>query len=254
MEKFIKDITKKAGRAILKKFGKIGVKYTKRDAADVVTEADLISNSIIVNAIKKNYPSHGIISEESGDHQKDSEYVWIIDPLDGTRNFSRRTPLFAVQICLVKKGKVEIATIYNPYTEELFFAQRGRGAFLNGTKIHCSNHKTWKDSWGVGSANISKKSISFLGKILSHSENDPCWISALGSVGVSAMYVADGRRDWQISGNGQLWDYAPLALVLQEAGCKVTNFKGKPWSLEDRELVAANKHLHAELIKILNSK
>jgi myo-inositol-1(or 4)-monophosphatase len=254
MEKFIKQITKKAGTAILKKFGKVSVKYTKENAADVVTEADLAANNIITKAIKKKYPSHAIISEETGEHQNGAEYCWIIDPLDGTRNFLTRTPMFAVMIGLAHNGKMELATIYNPCTDELFFAKKGRGTFLNGKKVRCSQQKTWKNSWGLTSVNVSGKNAANLNKLLKYSAKEEFWMSALGSAGVSVMYQADGRRDWRASQGGGLWDYAAASLILTEAGCKVTNFKGEPWSLKDREILSANKYLHSKLLKIMNSK
>jgi myo-inositol-1(or 4)-monophosphatase len=254
MEKFIKQITKEAGRAILKKFGKVGVKYTKTDAADVVTAADLAANKIITSAIKKKYPAHAIISEETGEYHSGAEYCWIIDPLDGTRNFVTRTPLFAVMIGLAHRGKMELATIYNPCTDELFFAKKGQGTFLNGKKVTCSQQKTWENSWGLTSVNMTAKNAANLQKLLKYSTKEKFWMSALGSAGVSVMYQADGRRDWRASQGGGLWDYAAASLILTEAGCKVTNFKGEPWSLKDREILSANKYLHLKLLQIMNSK
>jgi myo-inositol-1(or 4)-monophosphatase len=224
MEQFIKEITKKAGAAILKKFGKVGIKYTKKDATDVVTEADLIANKIIIDAIKKKYPDHAIISEETGEYQVGAEYCWIIDPLDGTRNFSTRTPMFAVMVGLARNDEMKMATVYNPCANELFFAQKGKGAFLNNKRVHCSKQKTWKDSWGLISANLSERNAAVMDKLLKYSKKEIFWVSALGSGGVSAMYQANGRRDWRISRGGGLWDYAPTSLILSEAGCKVTNF------------------------------
>lgn len=254
MEKFIKQIAKEAGIAILKKFGKVGVKYTKKDAADVVTDADLVANTIITEAIKKKYPSHAIISEETGEHQNGAEYCWIIDPLDGTRNFLTRTPMFAVIIGLARNGEMELATIYNPCTDELFFAKRGCGTFLNGKRVGCSRRKTWENSWGLTSVNMTGKNVDNLRKLLEYSAKEKFWMSALGSAGVSTMYQADGRRDWRASQGGGLWDYAAPSLILTEAGCKVTNFKGRPWSLKDREILSANPYLHSRLLKIMNSK
>lgn len=254
MEKFIKRITKEAGAAILKKFGKVGVKYTKTDAADVVTAADLAANRIIIRAIKKAYPAHAIISEETGEYQTGAEYCWIIDPLDGTRNFVKRTPMFAVMIALAHKGKIEFATIYNPCTDELFFAQKGYGVFLNGRKISGPSAKIWENSWGLAGSHMSGKNAVDLRKLLKSSGKGRLWMSALGSIGISATYLADGRRDWWVSRGGHLWDYAAASLILTEAGRKVTNFKGEPWSLKDREMLAANKYLHSKLLKIMNSK
>ena len=187
-------------------------------------------------------------------HQNGAEYCWIIDPLDGTRNFLTRTPMFAVMIGLARNGKMELATIYNPCTDELFFAKKGSGTFLNDKKVSCSEHKTWKNSWGLASVNMTEKNAANLYKLLKYSEKEKFWMSALGSAGVSVMYQADGRRDWRASQGGGLWDYAAASLILTEAGCKVTNFKGEPWSLKDREILSANKYLHSKLLKIMNSQ
>ncbi|MFA5155268.1 MAG: inositol monophosphatase family protein [Patescibacteria group bacterium] len=251
-ERFIKQITRAAGAAVLKKFGKVGLKYTKKDAADIVTEADLAANNIIIKAIKRKYPSHAIISEETGLYQVGAEYCWIIDPLDGTRNFLHRTPLFAVMVGLACREKMELAAIYNPCTDELFFAKKGQGAFLNGKKIACSRQKIWENSWGIVGSNLTQKNVANLYQLLKHAKREKFWISALGSAGVSAMYQADGRRDWRVSRGGGLWDYAAPSLILSEAGCKVTNFQGKTWSLKDREMLAANKPLHRKLLQIIN--
>lgn len=253
MEKFIKQITREAGDAILKKFGKIGVKYTKKDATDVVTEADLIANNILIRAIKKKHPTHAIISEETGEHQNGAEYCWIIDPLDGTRNFTTKVPMFGVMVGLARNGKMEMATIYNPCTNELFFAQKGKGAFLNGKKAHCSEHKTWADSYGLVSSDMSGERNSMtMRKLLLNSKKEKICVSMLGSSAISTLYQADGRRDWRVSVGGGLWDYASPALILRESGCVVTNFKGEPWSIKDREIVSANKYLHSRLLKIVS--
>ena len=104
MEKFLKQIIRVAGKEILNKWGKVGVKYTKKDATDVVTEADLVANKIILAAIGKKFPTHGIISEEMPEQRHGAEYTWVIDPLDGTRNFSRGASLFGVMIAVARAG------------------------------------------------------------------------------------------------------------------------------------------------------
>ena len=196
MEKFIQQITKKAGHAILKKFGKIGVKYTKEHINDVVTEADLAANRIIINAIKKQYPNHGIISEESGEYQKDAEYVWIIDPLDGTINFANHIPFFAVMIGLAQKGEMELGAIYNPCTQEFIFAKKRKGAFLNGKRVFCSKRKNWEDSLGIVGSMLSKVNNKIINRILESTSRGTCRIYAYGSLGISALFLANGRRAW----------------------------------------------------------
>jgi len=255
MEEFIKQITKEAGKAVLEQYGKIGVKYTKENIADVVTEADLISSKIVIGAIKEKYPDHGIISEEEKDHQNTADYVWYVDPIDGTRNFATRTPLFCVMVALAHKGELYLSTIYDPIQDELFFAKRGAGAFCNDQRIHCSETKEWKHSYGTSVANLKNpERIKRLGRLLDYSLKEIFWLDIFGSVGSSVIHVADGRRDWYFSCGANAWDYAAGALLLQEAGCVVTNLEANPWKIGSVGLVAANKYLHPKLLEIINSK
>lgn len=255
MEKFIQKITKEAGKAIMEEYGKLGHEYTKENIADVVTETDLLSSKIIIGAIKEKYPDHGIISEEEDDHNIEAEYTWIIDPLDGSRNFSTRTPLFGVMVALAKKNEIQLAAIYDPIQDELFFAQKNKGAFRNGEKIHCSENRHWKHSYGATGASLMNLTrIEKMERLVHYARQEIFWINSLGSVGSSVMLLADGRRDWYFSGGSTAWDYAAAALLLSEAGCIVTDLEGKPWKIGSLGLVAANKYLHPKLLEIINSK
>lgn len=250
MESFIKNTIKEAGIAVVELFGKVSSKYTKQDPSDIVSEADLASNRIIVQRIKDKFPSHGIIAEESCEHQIDSEYVWIIDPLDGSSNFANRIPLFGIMIGLVKDGVVELASIFDPIHNQLFFAKRGCGCYLNEQQIRCSSKKEWAHSYGCAGGKLSLEKISFLKNLLNNSEKELVWLNTNGSVAISSMYVADGRRDWYYSAGCMVWDYAAPSLILSEAGCKVTNAKGENWRLGDKELAASNEFLHDKLLSI----
>ncbi len=253
MQNFIKEIAREAGDIVLKKFGKIGVKYTKRDATDVVTEADEASNELLVNRIKKHFPAHGIISEEQPKFQPDADYVWIIDPLDGTRNYSTGTPLFGVLIGLAYKNIMQLATIFDPVHDEMFFAERGGGAFLNGKPIACSKRAELKHSFGCLNTHWSANRIDWLKKVIHAAEMSDFWTSGFGSVAISSAYVAAGRRDWYCGFGASLWDYAATSLVLSESGCLVTNAAGEPWRLEHCELVAANPALHPTILKMIGN-
>lgn len=254
MEEFIKEITIQAGRAVLGQFGKIGAKYSKEHATDVVTEADLISNKILTDAIKKKYPNHGIISEEEEDHQIDAEYIWILDPLDGTLNFSTRVPTFGVITALARNKKVEMGAIYLPYFKEFYFAQVGEGAYLNGQRIRCSGKRTWEESYGAAGANMRPGRNQFWLNLIKDVEKQPVWVNSFGCVAVGCAYVACGRRDWYTSPGGKIWDYAGGSVILSEAGCVVTDIEGKPWSFEGKGLVAANKYLYPKLLELASNK
>lgn len=252
METFIKIITKKAGLVLKKKFRTVGVKYTKQDVYDVVTQADLLSNDILVTAIKKQYPSHGIISEETGEYQAQAEYLWIIDPLDGTLNFSTHVPNFGVMVALAKNKRVKLAAIYCPMFDEFVFAKKEVGAFLNGKKIACSKKKKITESIGCMSASLSPQNKWLWKKLIQKSEQGKFIINAFYTIAVETLYMADGRRDWKISRYGYVWDYAAPSLILEEAGCRVTTLEGAPWQMGERSLVAANPRLHKELMEMVS--
>ena len=253
MDAFIKQITKEAGEMTGKKFGKIGIKYQKRNVKDVVTEADLAGNKMIVTAIKKKYPTHSIVSEEADAEMKDSDYCWIIDPIDGTLNFATNVPLFGTMVGLAHKGKMILAAMYFPSTKELLFAKHGKGAYLNGKRIHCSQQKKMEESYGVIDVFV-KSNAPFLTKIEKQNKKGLCLIGAFGSMAIDTLYIATGRRDWQFIRMTHVWDRVIPALIMEESGCKVTRPDGKSWGLEDKELVVANKYLHSSLLKIVNGK
>jgi len=248
---FIQVIAKKAGVAALRRFGKVGIKYMKSDALwDCVTEADLVSNRIMVSAIKKKYPTHGIISEESGSYNPDVDYVWIIDPIDGTYNFANGVPQFGIMICLAYRGKVILSAIDLPATHEFFFAKAGKGVYLNGKRVHCSRTKRLHNSFGVGSSSFRARTSRFLLKLVQASKAEDIQFGSMASMAVNACYAACGRRDWMVALTGALHDFAPVYLILKEAGCNVTDMKGSPWKLGQLEMVAANPKLHKQLLKL----
>jgi len=228
------------------------VKYTKKDAADVVTEADLAANNYLIKQIKSNFPSHGIVSEETGDYQKGAEYVWYIDPLDGTRNYSVGTPLYCTMLGLAKNGKMFMSAVYAPSLNQFYFAKAGHGAFLNGKKVLCSQQKKLKGSWGSSSCKITKESLKIDKKMKDLATDESIWVSSYACTGINAMDVAAGRHDWFYSFWGGIWDYAAPSLILQESGCLVTDTTGRAWNLNNHKgLVAANKILHKQIIKAL---
>ncbi|RJR14412.1 inositol monophosphatase [Candidatus Parcubacteria bacterium] len=251
-DSFIQKVAREAGDAVLKRFGKDGVHYTKSKRIwDVVTKADLLSEKLIVSRIRKAFPEHSIISEESGNINEGSEYVWVIDPIDGTYNFSSGTPLFGVMVCLVYKSEVILSVINIPATRELFFAKAGKGAYLNGKRIRSSSRSDIKATFGSGSTSLSRRSKRFVKNLLVVNGDDGNMLyGSFGSMANNACYVAAGRRDWMVAVHGSIWDFAPAYLMLKEAGCRVTDTKGSPWKFGTLEMVAANPKLHKELLKL----
>ncbi|MDP2649046.1 MAG: inositol monophosphatase [bacterium] len=250
-EKFIQDVVREAGDAVMKRFGKDGVHYTKSDRIwDVVTKSDILSEKIIISRIQKKYPEHSIISEERGDVNEGAEYVWIIDPIDGTLNYSRGVPAFGVMVCLVRSGEVVLSAINMPATKELFFAQAGKGTYCNGKRVRCSEEKRLPNSFGTGSTSMSERSARFLTNLIREGDGTHMMYGSFASMANNACYAASGKRDWIVALNGNIWDFAPAYLMLKEAGCKVTDTKGKQWRFGMLEFVAANSALHKQLLKL----
>lgn len=252
MENFIKETIVKAGEAILSHFGAAKITHSKATVNDIVTEADLASQKILVEAIKVNYPDHGIVSEESEGYQAGADYVWYIDPLDGTKNFESGVQIFGVNVAVTYMGKLKYAAIYLPALQELCYAEEGKGAFLNDKKITCSDKKDWSGIYGIGATKYSEQNVEFQ-KVLSELSGNTAWLNAIGSIAVSGVWVATGRRNFFLSKGGSSWDYAAPALLAKEAGCLVTNFNGEEWKPGDTRLVISNKHLHPKLLETVQS-
>lgn len=251
MNKLIQRAVVKAGRAVRKRFGKDKVEYMKSDHLwDCVTKADLLSERIIISEIAKKHGNHGIVAEESGKKISDSDYVWIIDPIDGTMNFSTSVPLFGVMVALAHQDRVILSAIYLPMSDELFYAEEGKGAYLNGKRIICSDKRELGRTIGVGQLSTEGRQAKFMRNLLDNVESEHLILSSFGCMSVNACYVASGRRDWSVSLDGALHDFAPAYLLLKESGCVVTDLKGKPWKLGIGGFVAANSYLHPQLLKL----
>ncbi len=251
-EKFIQDIARQAGKITLEFFKKAEVQYTKKHALDVVTQADLAANKFIVESIKEEFPNDGIISEETGESNVDSEYIWIIDPLDGTLNFAKSIPIYTVLFARAKAGIVELAVVYDPIHDELCFAKRGEGAYLNGNKVTCTQMKTLDDTVGCINGSIRSDTVDRLEKMINASSIGRVAATSYYGIGINSLYVATGRRDWYMTNGGALWDHAAPSLILEESGCTITTVDGKPWTFADKTMLAANPELHKFISGVIN--
>ena len=250
MEKFIHDTLLEAGEKILSYFGNAETLYAKQTVADIVTESDLASNKIICESIKKTYPDHGIISEEGDGYQMDSDNLWYIDPLDGTKNFESHTPLFGINIALAYKGEVIYAAIYLPLLKDFMYAEKDKGAYLNNKKVICSQKQDWKGTYGLGPIRFKPEYENFHRGIEELSESTG-WTNAIATSAVSGLWVSCGKRDWYIGPSANSWDYAATSLIAKEAGCMVSNFAGTEYKPGDKGLVVANKFLFPQLIELV---
>jgi myo-inositol-1(or 4)-monophosphatase len=231
------------------------VRVSQKQVNDFVTEVDHASEEIIIETLLTAYPGHAIWGEETGRTRgaKDSDHVWIIDPLDGTTNFIHGFPVYCVSIALAVKGKVEQAVVYDPTRNDLFTATRGRGAFLNERRIRVSKR-----------TQLSQCLIS-TGFPFRKGDNFPAYLAMAGEImqrtaglrrpGAAALdlaYVAAGFTDGFFETGLQPWDVAAGSLLVTEAGGLIGNFTGEPDFLEQKECLAGNPRIYGQLVPVLH--
>jgi myo-inositol-1(or 4)-monophosphatase len=217
---------------------------------EIITKFDLKSEKIIIEKIKKNFSDHQILSEEKGDNKKDSDYLWVIDPIDGTTNFSIHNPLWSISIALFYKKELALGLVLAPILNELYIAEKGKGAFLNGKKIKTPKINKGKiiNTFCHGSR---EKDIKKAIKYYKHQKLNHLDCRRLGSAAIELSYVAMGRVDSIVIPGAHSWDVAAGALIVKEAGGAVTDFSGKKWDIKSKDIIASNKDIHKNIIKTL---
>lgn len=244
-----------AGAKVLKEYfnGTFTISY-KDTINNLVTEADKKAEAAIIAAIHEDYPDHHILSEEVGELKKGSSIKWIIDPIDGTVNFAHGIPLCCVSIGVEQDGEMILGAVYNPIMNELFFAQKGFGATLNDKLIQVSQKKNVANACLVtGFPYEWENSVNNPMTVLERFVKLGLPVRRLGSAAIDLCWVACGRFDgfWEHSLNA--WDSAAGYLIVQEAGGKVTDFKGNAYSPYQKQILATNGHIHTDLLKEINS-
>lgn len=245
-----------AGAAQLRHFfnGRFEISH-KEGINNLVTEADHAAEKAIIDVIHQAHPDHFILSEETGSIATESPYKWIIDPIDGTVNFSVGIPLCCVSIALEHEGQMILGAVYNPFMDELFFAQRGAGAYLNGQRIHVSR----KDQV-IKSCLVTGFPYTYLDmpngplEVFSRLVRQGIPVRRLGSAAIDLCWVAAGRFDGFYEHKLQAWDSAAGFLIVEEAGGRVTDHKGEPYSPYQPGLLATNGAIHEELLAYLRGE
>lgn len=250
-----KDLAKKAGDLCLELQGRLGdVRY--KSVKDVVTIADVGSEKLIVDGLRKAFPTHSIRTEEAGVIEgSDSRYRWIIDPVDGTVNFSRGIPLWGISIALHFEGKPLVAVVNLPKLQELFWAAKGVGSFMNGNPIHVSREENpihaivSNGDFNVGDVSkINSQNSKNFAREADTFERVKC----LGSAVIEGCFTACGRIDCFVMTMSYPWDIAAIALLVEEAGGKSTRIDGASLEFVDAEqAIFTNGFLHETLVKTL---
>jgi myo-inositol-1(or 4)-monophosphatase len=244
------DIAREAG-GLLAKYFEGHVPFELKGEFDLVTEADRASEKLVVARLCSHYPSHGIVAEEGGGVAGTSEYRWYVDPLDGTTNFAHSFPMFNVTLALERAGEVICGVVYDPVRQEMFTAERGGGAFLNGRPIHVARAERLADSLASTGFPSRKRShnvnIHFYYQLAMASHG----VRRTGSAALDLAYVAAGRLDFFWEFGLKPWDQAAGNLLVEEAGGKVTDMRGGPISITASEhLLADNGLLHDEVVEM----
>jgi myo-inositol-1(or 4)-monophosphatase len=252
-KKVMSQAADEAAKILTENFGKDFEIGRKRDYNDLVTEIDKKSEAKITEIVHKYFPDHNVLGEEGGDLKMKSDYVWIVDPIDGTINYTHALPIFCVSIALEINKEVVLGVVQLPMTGEKFFAEKGKGAYLNDKKIIVSDTEYLRDSLLVTGFPYGAKDN--MDHCIDHFVNFVKLglpIRRLGSAAADICYLACGRFDgfWEVNLNA--WDVAASYLILLEAGGIVTDFNGGEYSIYDKQILASNgKNIHKEMIEVL---
>lgn len=261
MENTIYKALWEAGEILMNYFGKISDYEVKESQSSIVTKADFEAEKKIIEIITQAFPSHNTLGEETGFKNRDSEYTWVIDPLDGTSNFAAGIPWFGVIICILKNGIPIMAGCHLPHQLKIYFAEKGRGALINNKEIAVSNETELKNILASYSLDFSsepgktEQETQMIGRLVQHIRN----LRSTNCL-IDFCYTADGRLGASINQTTKIWDIAAPALLIEEAGGKVSDIHGNPLDFNfdesnyDRNftIVASNQKLHPKIIELIN--
>lgn len=253
LKKVLLTALKDAGTLLRDSLGRIK-KIDYKSEANLVTRVDKAAEKRIIRIIRSRFPDHAILAEES-QPMGQSRYKWIIDPLDGTTNFAHSFPVACVSIAVEKDGAVMLGGVWDPFRNELFFAERNRGAFLNGKKIRVSPARRLRESLLSTGFPYDQRNFADVYLRIFRGFMTRCHgIRRTGSAAIDICYVACGRFDgfWELKLNP--WDTAAASLICREAGGRLSNFRGDPYSIYEKEALASNGKIHREMLAVLKSR
>ncbi len=246
-----------AGKVLMEHFGgrqEIVGKGKATDFANFVTKADMASQKEIMGSLKEAFPHYGFLSEE-GISQK-APKMWVIDPLDGTRNFASGNPFFSISIAFERNGEMECGVVYDPLRNEMFFGERGKGAYLNDERIRVSRAKNLEEcllstGFGYDRGESLDRTLEYIRKLLKYGVID---IIRDGSAALDLCYVAVGRTAGFWEFNLSPWDTAAGIVLVSEAGGRVTEIHGSIWKPDSKSILATNRKVHEEFISVVGAE
>ncbi|MGE5243100.1 MAG: inositol monophosphatase family protein [Betaproteobacteria bacterium] len=247
------EAVQKAGAIHLKQVGRV-VNVRSKGPADIVTDVDFEAERMFRALVAERFPGHGVLAEEMAESAgaAGGRYRWLFDPLDGTANYAHGVPFFCASLALEVDGVIEVAAVYDAGRDELFTAERGGGALLNGRPLAVSRAPRIADAMlGTGFPHGARARDPFMEQVLGECAARARGVRRLGSAALDLCYVACGRLDGFWDRNLKAWDLAAGALIVSEAGGTVTAFNGDPFDPYAGNVLASNGHLHAELLAVV---
>ena len=236
---------KQASKVLLRYYGK-KESIRQKPNKSLVSVADIEANKAIIKIIKKNFPNHSILSEETGFEDNKSDYKWVIDPLDGTHNFLRKIPVFGTSIALEYKNEVIVGVLHFPVLCITIVAEKNKGAFLNGKKINVSGKKNLNHSFILIEFPYAsrKEQANFIKKFV----HKPIDLRNFGCAVYNLMLIASGKCDGYVILSTNEWDVAAGFLIVGEAGGKITDLHGKKWNFHNDNYLISNGKIHSKLL------
>lgn len=246
------EAAKEAGRVLKTYFQFSSLERKLKDDKSIATQADEEAEKIIIEIIENAYPDHAILAEESGHQDTGSQYLWIVDPLDGTQNFVNGIPIFATSIAVVKNNEPIASVIFNPVTSSLFAAEKGSGAFWNDQRIKVSSQKADAGMITIGTS-AKPEDKDLVRRCFFHARDYFKSVRYLGSAALELCYLARGGTEGFINIGTSKWDYGAGALLVLEAGGTLTDFHGNPWNFCQNYFLSSNGVVHHALLELLKT-
>jgi myo-inositol-1(or 4)-monophosphatase len=250
----IESLARKAGDLLVKHFRQDWTLLKERSTAkEAITKYDKEVDRLIVEEIKRHYPRHSLLTEESGFLQDDPDWLWIVDSLDGTGDFANFNPFFSVCLALMHQDELLLGAICAPAIDEFYFAEKGKGAYLNAARIQVSDVSDLSQSY-VFYCEGGDRDRARTGRLLHKVYPRVTDIRKLGSAGLETAWVAAGKGEAYFTTRIEPWDVATGVLLVQEAGGKVSDFQGNPWKPQTSDLLFSNEKLHEQILGLLSSQ
>ncbi len=241
---------RKASKKLIRDFGELEkLQVSSKSLGNFVTNADITSEKEIKETLNYHFPDYGFIMEESGKIEGvDNNHVFIVDPIDGTTNFIHGIPYFCIVIAKLTYGEISDGIIFNPITNEFYWASKGKGSWLNNQRLRVSNRKKM-DECIIGAGSIRQNPI--FSKQIQNLKNQSTSIRSMGSAAIDLAYVASGKLDafWEINLN--IWDIASGIILITEAGGKISQSNGEIWSIDSNNILASNALIHEQMVDYL---